>query len=85
MPVMALTSAQAQRRSPAGPVVETGKYDYEEHCAVCHGLNGKGDGIFANLLKSGTVVPDLTHSFPKTIMASSRSRASTEPSMGPCL
>lgn len=59
--IMALTTAQAQQSSPAGPaVVETGKYDYEEHCAVCHGFNGKGDGIFSSLLKSGTVVPNLT-------------------------
>ena len=36
------------------------KYEYRVHCAVCHGLSGKGDGPFADQLKSGTVVPNLT-------------------------
>lgn len=36
------------------------KYEYRVHCAVCHGLSGKGDGPFAQQLKSGTVMPDLT-------------------------
>lgn len=31
---------------------------YKSYCAVCHGLNGKGDGPMAALLK--TTPPDLT-------------------------
>ena len=37
---------------------DRGKYEYDAHCAVCHGLSGKGDGVFAGILKSA--VPDLT-------------------------
>ena len=59
--IIGLTTAKAQQTSPAGPaVVEIGKYDYEEHCAVCHGFSGKGDGIFASMLRSGVAVPNLT-------------------------
>jgi mono/diheme cytochrome c family protein len=55
------TMAHAQQSSPAGrSVAAIGKYDYKEHCAVCHDLSGTGDGIFADFLKSGTVVPSLT-------------------------
>jgi len=39
---------------------DIGKYEYDGHCAICHGTSGKGDGPFEGLLKSGTVVPDLT-------------------------
>lgn len=54
-------AAQAQGNTPAGQsVADTGKSEYEAHCAVCHGFSGKGDGIFADLLKSGTVVTNLT-------------------------
>ena len=51
---------QAQQSGPAVQKFDTGKYEYETHCAVCHGLSGKGDGIFADQLKSGSVVPNLT-------------------------
>jgi len=39
---------------------DRGKYEYEVHCAVCHGVSGKGDGPLAAQLKPGTVVPNLT-------------------------
>ena len=32
-------------------VVEAGKLSYRHYCAVCHGLNGKGTGEMAKLLK----------------------------------
>jgi len=51
------TTAHAQ---PGGRAAQGGKYEYGVHCAVCHGLSGKGDGPFAQQLKSGTVMPDLT-------------------------
>lgn len=56
----AATFAQAQQNSPPAQLVDIGKQEYASHCAVCHGVSGKGDGIFADLLKAGTVVPNLT-------------------------
>lgn len=41
-------------------IFDRGKYEYEAHCAVCHGLSGAGDGSFARLFKAGIVMPDLT-------------------------
>ena len=42
----------------AAELMDVGQIDYEEKCAVCHGLDGKGQGSFAALL---TVrMPDLT-------------------------
>ena len=38
--------------------VDLGKNEFELNCAVCHGLQGRGDGPYAGLLK--TPVPDLT-------------------------
>jgi mono/diheme cytochrome c family protein len=52
--------AHAQQSSLAAKNFDRGKYEYEAHCAMCHGLSGKGDGPFAQQLKSGTVVPNLT-------------------------
>jgi mono/diheme cytochrome c family protein len=53
------TMAHAQQSGPARQSVDVGKYEYDSHCAVCHGSTGKGDGIYADQLK-GTTVPDLT-------------------------
>jgi mono/diheme cytochrome c family protein len=58
--VAAATIAQAQQAAHAAQAADWAKHEYETHCAVCHGLGGKGDGVFAAQLKSGTVVPDLT-------------------------
>jgi mono/diheme cytochrome c family protein len=55
-----VTMAHAQQSGTAGQSVDVGKYEYDAHCAACHGLSGKGDGPFAQLLKSGTVVPNVT-------------------------
>jgi mono/diheme cytochrome c family protein len=52
--------AQAQHAGHAAQLDDWAKHEYDTHCAVCHGLGGKGDGVFAAQLKSGTVVPDLT-------------------------
>lgn len=38
--------------------IDTGKSEYESSCAVCHGMNGKGGGSFAEMLQ--LTVPDLT-------------------------
>jgi len=58
--VSTATMAQAQQSGSAVQSSDRGEYEYRVHCAVCHGLSGKGDGIFAGQLKSGTVVPNLT-------------------------
>jgi hypothetical protein len=57
---IAATMAHAQQSGLAAKNFDRGKYEYEAHCAMCHGLSGKGDGPFAQQLKSGTVVPNLT-------------------------
>ena len=57
---IAATTAHAQQSGLAAQNFDRGKYEYEAHCATCHGLTGKGDGPFAQQLKSGTVVPNLT-------------------------
>jgi mono/diheme cytochrome c family protein len=58
--VGAATMTYAQQSSLAGKNFDRGKYEYEAHCAVCHGLSGEGSGPFAQLLKSSTVVPNIT-------------------------
>jgi mono/diheme cytochrome c family protein len=52
--------AYAQQSGLAAQNFDRGKYEYGAHCAVCHGLSGKGDGPFVQQLKSGTVMPNLT-------------------------
>ena len=54
------TMAHAQQRGSAGQSFDSGKFEYGENCAVCHGLSGKGDGPFAEQLKSNVVVANLT-------------------------
>jgi mono/diheme cytochrome c family protein len=58
--VGAATMAHAQQSGLAAQNFDRGKYEYGAHCAMCHGLSGKGDGPFAQQLKSGTVMPNLT-------------------------
>jgi mono/diheme cytochrome c family protein len=57
--VGAATMAYAQQSGLAGKNFDRGKYEYDAHCAVCHGLSGEGSGPFAQLLKSSTVVPNI--------------------------
>lgn len=42
----------------AQPRLDLGKREFESKCAVCHGIDGKGSGPFAEQLK--TRLPDLT-------------------------
>ncbi len=42
----------------AQPRVDIGKQEFESKCSVCHGIDGKGSGPFADQLKSR--LPDLT-------------------------
>ena len=45
--------------SAAAEKIDIGKGEYEVHCAVCHGLKGKGDGPFAEIMLKSSVA-DLT-------------------------
>jgi mono/diheme cytochrome c family protein len=56
--VGAATMAHAQQSGTAGQRFDTGKYEYEAHCAVCHGLSGEGDGPYAGFLSK--TIPNLT-------------------------
>lgn len=47
-----LVAAAAEKEKPIGQL------EYERNCATCHGLEGKGDGPFAEFLKEGA--PPLT-------------------------
>lgn len=42
----------------AADKVDLGKREYESKCAVCHGLTGKADVSYAEVLK--TAIPNLT-------------------------
>lgn len=48
--------SMAQTKAPGK--FDTGKREYESKCVVCHGLVGKGDGSYAELLK--VAASDLT-------------------------
>ncbi|MGB8893023.1 MAG: cytochrome c [Pseudolabrys sp.] len=54
------TMAHAQESSLTAGSVEVGKNEYDTRCAICHGLSGKGDGPYVQLLKEGTDLPNLT-------------------------
>lgn len=58
--LIAITAAAlflAPMLSAAQPA-DLGKREYDANCAVCHGLKGKGDGVYADLVSKR--VPDLT-------------------------
>ena len=48
---VALISLAAARTQAAGPDPGQGRDLYEQHCTLCHGSNGKGDGPLADELK----------------------------------
>ena len=48
----------ATRPAAPGGGAEFGRYEYETYCAVCHGLDGKGNGPFTMLLNKR--MPDLS-------------------------
>jgi mono/diheme cytochrome c family protein len=58
--VGAVTMAHAQQSGSEAQGIDVGKYEYDSHCAECHGARGKGDGPYLQLLRSDTVMPDLT-------------------------
>jgi mono/diheme cytochrome c family protein len=50
--------AQTERTDAQAAKTDLGKKEYELQCAVCHGMDAKGDGVFNQVLK--IVPPDLT-------------------------
>lgn len=56
--VIAALATLATSAFAAEPAKTLGQREYEGHCAVCHGVNGKGDGPYAGIVE--TKMPDLT-------------------------
>lgn len=46
--------------SQEAEVIASGKHEFRQHCAICHGLNGKGDSVMVNLNLLTNNPPDLT-------------------------
>jgi mono/diheme cytochrome c family protein len=56
--VMGAAAGAAFAQQPPPPPFDMGKTEYESHCAVCHGIDGRGNGPYKPFL---TKVPtDLT-------------------------
>ncbi len=62
----AATTAYAQQSGPTEPSVDRGKYEYDAHCATCHGLKGEGNGPYAGFVIK---VCQLLQRFPKGMAA----------------
>ena len=54
--VMTATLIVAYTGAPAAD--DIGKREYDNNCAVCHGMTGKGDGPYAGIVD--TRIPDIT-------------------------
>jgi mono/diheme cytochrome c family protein len=46
--------------SQEAEVIESGKHEFRQNCAICHGIDGKGDSIMMNLNLLVEKPPDLT-------------------------
>jgi len=44
-----IAAAALSPLSAVAAKTDFGKYEYDSHCAVCHGASGKGDGPYAGL------------------------------------
>jgi mono/diheme cytochrome c family protein len=53
LPIVTILIGLSGRASPAQQqeVAEAGRVPYQQYCAVCHGVNGKGHGAMAQVLK----------------------------------
>ncbi|MFI5315619.1 MAG: c-type cytochrome [Myxococcota bacterium] len=49
--LVALVGASSGARAQESPEAQAGHNLYEQHCMLCHGLRGRGDGEFAAELK----------------------------------
>lgn len=58
MPFMACVLCSMAATALAQAKLDLGKHEFETKCAVCHGLDGKGKGPYAEQLKRP--LPDLT-------------------------
>jgi mono/diheme cytochrome c family protein len=56
--VSAATMAYAQQSGPAKQSGDLGKWEYDWHCAVCHGSSGAGEGPYSGFLNK--TIPNLT-------------------------
>lgn len=54
LPVLPVTAGQGDANS----ALSAGRERFERNCGICHGLDGKGGGAFAEILKVNP--PDLT-------------------------
>lgn len=56
--VLAFASATASAQSRPAPQRDLGKTEFEQNCASCHGMQGKGDGVLKPFLNRSA--PDLS-------------------------
>lgn len=57
--LLGVAVAGAFGAAAAAEKFDIGRGEYEAHCAVCHGLKGKGDGPFSEIMLKSSVA-DLT-------------------------
>ena len=56
--ILLLATSTVAATALAQPKMEIGKSEFQTKCAVCHGMDGKGHGPYAETLKQP--LPDLT-------------------------
>ncbi len=55
---LAATAGEQPEGRPSGVLIETGQTEYTRYCAACHGVDARGNGPVAEVLR--TAPPDLT-------------------------
>lgn len=58
LPLLGLAVLLSSGAALAQGKVDLGKREYESNCASCHGMDGKGSGVYVDFLKR--TPPDLT-------------------------
>lgn len=56
----AVMTANAQQGGPSAQNVDVGKYEYDGHCAICHGSGGTGQGLEPYWSFLSKTIPNLT-------------------------